>query len=79
MFEMTTDAPRNSAARAFMARTHRLLIGGDWTQPEAGWTIDVIDPTTEARLASVAAAGANEVDLAVKAARHAFSHGPGLA
>jgi phenylacetaldehyde dehydrogenase len=59
-------------ARAFLDRDHRLLIGGEWVQPARPEQIEVVDPATEARLATVAGAGAEDVDRAVKAARQAF-------
>jgi phenylacetaldehyde dehydrogenase len=59
-------------ARSFLDREHRLLIGGEWVKPARPEQIDVIDPATEARLATVAGAGAEDVDRAVKAARQAF-------
>jgi phenylacetaldehyde dehydrogenase len=58
---------------AFLARDHGLLIGGDWVPPVAGGTIAVFDPATEEQIATVAAADAADVDLAVAAARRAFA------
>jgi acyl-CoA reductase-like NAD-dependent aldehyde dehydrogenase len=46
-----------------------LLIGGEWREPSDGATIEVIAPASEERLATIAAAGAAEVDAAVSAAR----------
>lgn len=62
----------SAEARSFLDREHRLLIGGEWVKPARPEQIDVIDPATEARLATVAGAGAEDVDRAVKAARQAF-------
>ncbi|MFF9184233.1 aldehyde dehydrogenase family protein [Streptomyces misionensis] len=50
----------------------KLLIGGEWVPAHSGLTIDSIDPTTEEKLVSFAAAGPEDVDLAVAAARRAF-------
>jgi phenylacetaldehyde dehydrogenase len=61
--------------RAFLNERHALLIGGRWVEPREQRRIDVIDPATERRIASVAAAGAADVDAAVTAARSAFVHG----
>ncbi len=61
--------------RAFLADRHALLIGGRWVQPRDACRIDVIDPATERRITTVAAAGAADVDDAVSAARAAFAHG----
>jgi len=41
-----------------------------------GATFAVINPATNALLAEVSSCGAADVDLAVKAARHSFNHGP---
>jgi phenylacetaldehyde dehydrogenase len=64
------------ATRNFLRQTHSLLIGGRWRPPRAGEAIDVIDPATERRLCSVAAATHPDVDDAVGAARRAFDSGP---
>ncbi|MDL4816471.1 aldehyde dehydrogenase [Actinomadura opuntiae] len=53
-----------------------LFIGGEWTAPSTGRTIEVISPHTERPLARVAAAGVADVDRAVAAARRAFDEGP---
>ncbi len=60
-------------ARAFLARDHRLLIGGQWVKSASGETIDVFDPATEAHLARVAGGGKEDIDRAVQAARKAFA------
>lgn len=61
------------AARGFLSGSpKRLLIGGQWVPAHSGKTFEVIDPATEAVLASVALAGAADVDQAVQAAHRAF-------
>ncbi len=60
----------------FFAEHHKLFIGGEWVECETGETIDVINPATGLVIAKVAAASANDVDKAVKAARKAFESGP---
>jgi phenylacetaldehyde dehydrogenase len=62
--------------RAFLAQRHDLLIDGRWAPPRLGGRIDVIDPATARRIATVAAATAADVDDAVVAARRAFTQGP---
>jgi phenylacetaldehyde dehydrogenase len=62
----------SAEARSFLDREHRLLIGGEWVKPARPEQIEVIDPATEARLATIAGAGAEDIDRAVKAARQAF-------
>jgi acyl-CoA reductase-like NAD-dependent aldehyde dehydrogenase len=53
-----------------------LFIGGNWVKPSTGHRIEVISPHTEEPVARIAAAGAADVDKAVRAARAAFDHGP---
>ena len=48
----------------------KLLIGGQWV--ESAKTFDTINPATGEVITQIAAAGAAEVDAAVKAARQAF-------
>ena len=65
----------SEAARAFAAGPHRLLIGGERPHAADGRTFDTIDPATARPIASVAHAGAEDVDRAVGAARAAFDDG----
>ncbi len=53
----------------------RLFIGGAWTEPTSGEAIAVISPHTEEAIATVAAAGPDDVDRAVAAARAAYDDG----
>ncbi len=50
----------------------RLYIGGQWVQAIGDQTIDVVNPYTEAVIASIPAGTAADVDRAVAAARAAF-------
>jgi aldehyde dehydrogenase (NAD+) len=52
-----------------------LFVGGEWMEPRSGERYTTIDPSTEEPLAEVAQAGAEDVDLAVQAARGAFDDG----
>jgi len=61
--------------RAFLGERHALLIGGRWVAPREGGSIEVLDPATARRIATVAAATAADVDDAVSAARAAFAQG----
>ena len=47
----------------------RLLIGGEWVDAAAGETVPTIDPATNRTIVEVAAAQAEDVDRAVRAAR----------
>jgi aldehyde dehydrogenase (NAD+) len=51
---------------------YQLFIGGKFVDAKAGGTFTTVNPATEAPLALVADAGADDVDAAVKAARKAF-------
>jgi len=52
-----------------------LFIGGAWRAPSGGAAMDVISPIDGSVLTTIADAGADDVDLAVKAARAAFDKG----
>lgn len=62
----------SSEARAFLARKHQLLIGGDWVSPAGRESIEVIDPATESTLTRADLGGREEIDRAVAAARQAI-------
>jgi phenylacetaldehyde dehydrogenase len=53
-----------------------LFIGGEWVEPQAGGVLEVYDPAIGRKVAEVAAADAQDVDRAVRAARSAFDDGP---
>ncbi len=54
----------------------QLYIDGQWLAPAQGGSFDTFDPSDETLLARVAAATAEDVDAAVRAARRAFDEGP---
>ncbi len=49
-----------------------LYIDGKWVKPIKGGTSDVTNPATEEVIQTIASATAEDVDIAVKAARRAF-------
>ncbi|SOJ56340.1 Geranial dehydrogenase [Mycobacterium simulans] len=53
-----------------------LFIGGRWRKPATPERISVISPHSEEPIGQVPAAGPDDVDAAVSAARQAFDHGP---
>ena len=57
-------------------RQNELFIGGKWATASTDRRIEVISPHTELPVARVAAAGPDDVDAAVEAARAAFDAGP---
>ncbi|NWL80428.1 aldehyde dehydrogenase [Pseudomonas taiwanensis] len=52
-----------------------LYIDGRWVAPRQGQRFSTVDPALEKRIMELGAAGAEDVDLAVKAARTAFNGG----
>jgi aldehyde dehydrogenase (NAD+) len=52
-----------------------LFVGGELVEPRSKEWFPTISPATEEQLAEVALAGAEDVDAAVGAARHAFENG----
>ncbi len=53
-------------------QTYELFINGEPTKPASGEYTDVLNPATNEVIASVAAAGIHDADLAVEAARQAL-------
>ncbi|MCW2948569.1 MAG: Aldehyde Dehydrogenase [Actinoallomurus sp.] len=69
---LTLDAADRPAPVFLNGPAKELLIGGAWTAARSGKTFKTFDPATGKVLASVASAGAEDVDLAVAVARRAF-------
>jgi aldehyde dehydrogenase (NAD+) len=55
-----------------MANTAKFYIDGAWVDPLSSATIDLVNPSTEETIASVALGGQEDVDRAVAAAKRAF-------
>lgn len=66
----------NDMATLPFAHPDKLFIDGEWVAPSGRSTIDVITPSTEELLVSVAEAEEADVSRAVAAARRAFDKGP---
>lgn len=60
----------------FLNGIKKLYINGEWVDSLSGKTFESVNPATGEKLAEVAEAGPEDIDLAVKAAREAFDHGP---
>ena len=58
-----------------LEKRYGLFIGGKFVKPKSGEWFPSISPSSEEKLAEVAQANEQDVDLAVKAARAAFSDG----
>ena len=55
---------------------HQLLINNQWVDSQSGQTFTTLNPATEEVICEVAAAGVEDVNHAVHAARTAFEQGP---
>lgn len=60
----------------FLKGVKKLYINGQFVNSVSGKTFESLNPATGEVLATVSEAGAEDIDLAVKAARHAFDEGP---
>jgi len=58
--------------QAFLDRQHKLFINGQWVDAQSGETFPVIDPATEAQIATIQLANEKDIDNAVAAANKAF-------
>jgi phenylacetaldehyde dehydrogenase len=56
----------------FVRKPRRLLIDGEWVEAASGKTFQTLDPATEESLGWVAHGGAQDIELAVGAARRCF-------
>src|ERR1043165_7165119 len=65
-----------TSVRSWLSSPRPMLIDGKWIQAKSGKVIDVVDPSNEMRLASVAEGDAADIDDAVRAARRALEQGP---
>jgi aldehyde dehydrogenase (NAD+) len=72
-FEYATAPESREIVR--LDERYGLFVGGEWVEPRSGEFQPTISPATEEQLAEVAYAGAEDVDLAVGAARDAFENG----
>src|SRR3954453_15906326 len=73
----TVAAKKTPAApRAPQVKDQALFIGGKWVDSVSGKTFSTVNPATGQTICQVAEADKADVDLAVKAARHAFESGP---
>jgi acyl-CoA reductase-like NAD-dependent aldehyde dehydrogenase len=63
-------------ARGFLSRPQQLLIGGERLDAADGATFVTLDPSSGREITTVAQAGAQDVERAVRAAREALQDGP---
>jgi phenylacetaldehyde dehydrogenase len=69
---MATTYPLRDAVSEFVSQDHGMLIGGEEVDAASGERFDVFNPATGEALATVPAAGQEDIDAAVRAARDAF-------
>ena len=67
--------PLSEGTTAFLARSRRMLIGGERVEALSGATLSVVDPASGEAFCEVPAGDAADIDRAVVAARHAFEAG----
>lgn len=72
---MASVRERTDLQESLLRHGGKLFINNQWVDASSGKTLDVFDPATGAVMANVAAADKEDVDVAVKAARHAFDGG----
>src|SRR5215472_16191435 len=60
----------------FIDKPRKMLIQGKWVESVSGKTFPTYNPATGEVLAQVAEGDSADIDLEVRAARHAFDHGP---
>jgi len=72
----TAAAPQKNSITPPQVRRTQMLIDGKWQDSVSGETFGTFHPATEEKIADVARGNAQDIDLAVKAARKAFEEGP---
>lgn len=65
-------APAPETTKTQIRSRYGLFINGEWTKPAGGAYFETLNPANEQVLSSVAAANAQDVDRAVRAARKAY-------
>jgi len=66
----------SDAASSFLASPRKMLIGGSWCEAVSGKRIDVRNPATASIISSVPDSAAEDIDVAVRAARKTFESSP---
>ncbi len=69
-------SPGDANAQTFLARKqHQMMINNEWVDALSGEQIDTFNPATGELLGKIPAGDSEDVDRAVKAARHALEEG----
>ena len=71
----TATAPKQKHSAPKVA-DQKLFIGGKWLDAVSGKTFATLNPATGQTICQVAEGDKADIDLAVKAARKAYEHGP---
>src|SRR5580698_6655889 len=61
---------------SFISKKRQHLIGDKWVDSASGETFEVFNPSTGEVIAHAAAGNKEDIDRAVKAAKHSFNNGP---
>lgn len=69
------DAPKTKARPQITMPQRKMLIDGKFHDALSGKTFATVNPANEEKIAEVPYAGKEDVDIAVKAASHAFTEG----
>jgi len=72
----TASATLEPTVSSFVARKHKMMIGGKWVDSASGKTFPTFNPATGEVLSQVAEGDREDIERAVKAARAAFDSGP---
>jgi phenylacetaldehyde dehydrogenase len=73
---VATTIEGSAPAWRFLTQPMRMLIDGEFVEARTGQTLEVFDPAIGETIADIPAGGAEDIDLAVDAARRAFDTGP---
>lgn len=73
---IAAESPLLEQVKNFLGEPHKLLIDGQWVEARSGNTFEVFNPASDQVVAHVAEGDAEDVELAVAAARKAFDDGP---
>lgn len=76
MLFLTVQVALKPRVEEFLKGPIGLFINGEFVSSVSGKTFETVNPSTEEVLAVVSEAQKEDIDLAVKAARRAFEHGP---
>ena len=76
MATVATFVQLDHSVTEFLKKPRKMLVDGRWVDAVSGKTFETYNPATGEVLARVAAGDHEDIDLAVKAARKAFEHGP---